>query len=267
VENVLRARGKHKKVITMQRFTSLECNGVVDITVSAVEGGVFISSADPFLCETEGNKIIARSSLVSMGGGGITMTNGNISINGCSNNYNCFNSINGYTFIQSNKGSGTQRIIIDGVDVTTEVRQVVEKKKGTVTDEEDDSKREYTLLGAVALSEISVSGSSQCLVQDHALLDADAMELYASGISGLFLTSCKIDRLDIVASGCSKISGDVTVRRLLAKSSGTASVSKFYATESAKLKANVRASIVVGASSLASVDRDKSGCANIIVSK
>lgn len=249
----------------MQRFTSLECGGVVEITVSEVVegGGVRLSSAEPFLCETDGGKIVVRGRPGFTGG--ITMTNGNITINGCSNNYNSFNNINGCTFIQS--GRGTQRIIIDGVDVTSDVRQAVEKKKGAATEETDDCKREYMLLGTVALAEISVSGSSQCVLQDHALLDTDSVELEASGSASLWLPPGKIDRLDISASGCGKISGDVTARRLIVKSSGTASVSKFYATESAKLKASGCASITVGASTLASVDRTKSGCANIVVCK
>jgi hypothetical protein len=43
------------------------------------------------------------------------------------------------------------------VDVTSEVRQAVEKKKEVVIEEADDYKREYTLLGVIALTDISVS--------------------------------------------------------------------------------------------------------------
>lgn len=250
----------------MQRFTSLECSGVVDITVLAVEGGVHLESAESFLCETDGNKIVVRSR-PGLSPVGITMTNGCISIGNCSNIHNSFNTINGCTFIQSNKGGSTQRIIIDGVDVTSEVRQVVEKKKGSTLEEVDDCKREYTLFGAVALTEISMYGSSRCVIQDVVLLDTDSVELDASGSTTLCLPPCKIERLDISVGGCAKISGDVTVGRLLVKSSGTSSVSNFYVTKSAKLKASGCASIVVGASAEASVDRSKSGCANIVVTK
>jgi len=260
----------------MQHFVFLECKGSVDIKVSSVEGGVLLRSEKPFLCETEGRKIIVRSksesstgSTMIMSGGDVTisgptvtgigsiMAGGNVTISDCSSTTYRTSPQGCTTMMQSTTRDGrTQRVVIvDGVDVSNEVRQA------------DDCKREYTLFGDVTLSKISVSDSSKCQVLDHALLNTNCVGLDASDSAVLCLPPCEIGKMNIFTSSSAIISGHVTVRRLLVRSSGTGGVSDFYATEYAELKADGCASITVRVSTQANVDRSASGCAKIVVLK
>jgi hypothetical protein len=158
------------------------------------------------------------------------------------------------------------RIIIDGVDVSSRVRQTEEERKGTSDQELDDEKREHTLLGTISFDEISLSGSSQCVVQDYALLSTSEVRLRSSGSSNISLPSCKIDSLNIRASGSSNISGSVTTSRLVVDISGCVKVSNFHATESATMYASGCSSIDIRINQDTKLNRNKSGCAKIIVS-
>jgi hypothetical protein len=145
------------------------------------------------------------------------------------------------------------------------MKQVVEKKKGVTPEEGGDCKNEYTLIGIVVIGEISMSGSSQCKIYDATLMDKNSIELDLSGSTSLFLPPCQIERLDVSGSGCSYIRGNVTVDRLSVRCSGTSSVHQFHVNKSAKLKASGFASITVGVSPEAKVDKSKSGCTRIDV--
>lgn len=244
----------------MQKFSSLECRDAVHVTVSIIAGGIKLCSAEPFLCETDSTKITLRSH-PSSNMGSIVVNDGNVTISGVSY---CSNSKNRSTFIQNINTGGNARIIIDGYDVSNEVREAIEKKKGTTTQEKDCGQREYVLYDNVTLDEISVSGSSQCVIQDKELLNVNHVRLSSSGSGCITLPSCKIVLLDISASGSSNIYGTTTTEILVAHCSGTARIYNFYAAKSAKMHASGCSSILIDIGKDTNISRSKSGSAQIV---
>lgn len=243
-----------------QKFSSLECRGAVHVTVSIIAGGIKLCSAEPFFCETDSTKITLRSQANS-NTGSIVVNDGNVTISSVS----YFSDIsNRPTFIQNINTGGNGCIIIDGYDVSNEVREAIEKKKGTTTQEKDHGKREYILYDNVTLDEILVSGSSQCVIQDKELLNIDHVRLSSNGAGGITLPSCKIDQLDIHASGSSNICGCAITGILEVHCSGASKVYNFYATKSARMYASGCSSILIDIGRDTDINRHKSGSAQII---
>lgn len=252
---------KHDSDMQQQRYTSLMCSGSVDLTIEACDDGLTLRAPESFECTTNDTGITVRSrSTVSFCNGG------DVSIVNCSNNYN---SSQNYFGKLSCRCQGPQRIVVDGVDVTDDVKLAVAKKKATIdpVEEDDTYKREYILIGDVRLNEITLSGSGQLRVSDASLLDLDEVAFRASGSTVVELPQCGVHTLFITTSGAAVASGPVSAQRLVVGASGASRVTGFHAQRSAKLNASGCGSITVGVDSQANVDKSRSGCAHITATR
>lgn len=236
----------------MQRYTSIEVRGTVNVTLKSSERGMKLTSTEPFAYDTKGQKVVLRGKAsFSSGGNGMQISQ-----------------ICGGNIFMSSNNNVSGSIFINGVDVTDAVRGAVAQKNGKQEEEEedDDYKREHVLEGIIKLSILSVSGASQLDVTEAVLLDTENLDLDASGTSKLLAPSCGIDALTINTSGCSKITGHgCSAKRLCINSSGTSKVSGFYVFTRARLNASGCSKIAITADPNADVNDNKSGMAKIVI--
>lgn len=234
----------------MQRYTSIQATGTVNVTLKSCDGGMKLTSAEPFAYDTKGQKVVLRGKPSFSSGNGMQISQ-----------------ICGNNIFMSNNNNVSGSIFINGVDVTDAVRGAVAQKNGKQEEEEDDDyKREHVLEGIIKLSILSVSGASQLDVTEAVLLDTENLDLDASGTSKLLAPSCGIDALTINTSGCSKITGHgCSAKRLCINSSGTSKVSGFYVFTRARLNASGCSKIAITANPKADVNDNKSGMAKIVI--
>lgn len=229
----------------MQNYTSLECNGLV---ASVHSNGLLLKSmnGDLFECITRDNKIVTKSKSTVSFSSGSSMV------------------VNGSTFIQCSS-NGTQRFIVDGVDVTSAVKKAVSEKKVVKEEDNDSYKSLHVVSGTINLSDISVSGTTASVIENASLLDKETLDLTASGSTSLEMPMCVVGLLDVNTSGCGLIKGEVTSQRVIIKSSGSSCVKNFFALQSAKLSASGCSSINIKVRPEANITKNKSGCGKISV--
>lgn len=238
----------------MQRYTALKCTGSVNITVERTEEGLKLCGTEPFECITKDNKIVARNKAIIINS---SFSNGFVNISNCSNISNSFNVSNGATFFQSSRA---QRFYVDGVDVTDDVKQAVNKKKATIVqeDKEDERyKREHILIGIILLSDVSISDNSKVQIKHANLLDSEILELSASDSAILDIPSYNTRILTVKTDDSSKIRGDISSQRLLIRASDASSASNFHVQDSCKLKASDCSEISISASREANIEQKK----------
>jgi hypothetical protein len=212
-----------------------------------------LTSAEPFACDTKGQKIVLRGKPSFSSGNGMQISQ-----------------ICGNNIIMSSNNNVSGSIFINGVDVTDAVRGAVERKKGiTQEDELDDSyKLEHVVEGIIKLSVLTVSGTSELDFTQSTMLDTENLDLDASGTTKLILPPCIVDAMTITASGMSSISGkSCSVKRLNINSSGMSKVSHFYVLTRARLNASGMSNINITPDVNADIVENKSGMAKISLRK
>lgn len=219
----------------MQRYTSLEATGSVEVNVQSCDGGIKLTSTVPFACDLKDQKILLHDR-PSKG----------------DHRGHC-------VFLSYNDGS----IIVNGVDVTLDVKEALARNKGEL---DDRYKVQHVVEGIIKLSVILSSGVSKLLIYHPVLLDTEKLDLDASGNSKLAIQSCLVDALAIKASHSSSISGfGCFAKRIVINVSGSSKVSQFHAFYQAILNANDMTFINITADATAGLIQNKSDMAKISI--
>jgi hypothetical protein len=230
--------------------THLEVSGNCAVTLHTNS----LTAQEPIICVLRGSKLtVEPKHKISFSGGNIIQMSGGTVTRVFSNNFGrgsvVINSSMGGTAVGESAGtisvslSDNKKLEVDGVDVTSAVRELV-KKARTRNPPKDETKYSLPENTVWCLSNVSMSGSTE-IVLPSGTLSSNRLDIRCSGASSVrFRDRETVRDVDIGCSGASKVVGNgLLAKHLTVTCSGASKAKGFHCTDS--LTANAR-----GASSL-----------------